>query len=56
VIVAERRMRHHQRLHRHGVVFHVVRDAGVGVDDDLVGEARKTLAVHHLVAREMLAV
>ena len=29
VIMTKGRMRHHQRLHRHGVFFHVVADAGV---------------------------
>jgi hypothetical protein len=55
VVVAESRMRHHQRLHRHGVLFHVVADAGVGIDDDLVGQAGEAFAVEPLLAKEALA-
>ena len=32
-------MRDDERLRRHRVLLHQVRDAGVGVDDDLVGQA-----------------
>ena len=39
VVVAEAGVRDHQRLHRHGVLLHQIGDAGVGVDDDLIGEA-----------------
>ena len=41
MVMAERGMRDHQRLHRHGVLFHDVTDAGVGIDHDLVGEAHQ---------------
>ena len=55
VVVAEGRVRHHQRLQRHGVLFEAIADAGVGVDDDLVGEAAHSLAVELLVMDEVLA-
>ena len=35
-VVPVARVRDHQRLHRHGVLFHEVGDARVGVDDDFV--------------------
>ena len=38
-VVAVGGMRDDQRLHRHRVLLHQVADAGVGVDDDLVGQA-----------------
>ena len=37
VVVAERGVRDHQRLHRRGVLLHDVADARIGIDDDLVG-------------------
>ena len=40
---------------RDGVLFHDVADAGVGIDHDLIGQAGKALAVHALLAGEMLA-
>ena len=55
MVMAERRVRDHQRLHRHGVLLHDVADAGVGVDHDLIGEALHARAVHRLVAGEVLA-
>ena len=55
VVVAERGVRDHQRLHRRRVLLHDVGDARVGVDDDLVGEALHAGAVQRLVAGEMLA-
>ena len=39
MVVAERRVRDHQRLHRRRVLLHQVADAGVGVDHHLVGQA-----------------
>ena len=39
VIMAKGGMGHHQRLHRHGIFFHVVTDAGVGIDHNLIGQA-----------------
>src|SRR5262249_50727344 len=44
-----------ERLHRRGIFLHDVDDARIGIDDDLIGEALIALAVHRLVAREMLA-
>ncbi len=55
MIVAKGRVRHHQGLDRHGVAFHVVADAGAGVDDDFIGQARIALAVHRFLADETLA-
>lgn len=46
----------HQRLHRHGVLFHEIGDARVGVDDDLVRQPLHAAAVELLVADEFLAV
>jgi hypothetical protein len=54
MIVPERRVRQHERLHRHGVLLHVVTDAGVRVDDDFVGQPLHAGAVHCLVAGKML--
>ena len=55
VIVAERGMRDHQRLHRGGVFLHDVADAGIGIDDDLVGEAAHALAIVRLMGGELFA-
>ena len=55
VVVAVGGVRQHQRLHGHGVLLHDVVDAGVGVDDELVGEAAHAALVVGLVAREALA-
>ena len=45
-----------QRLRRHRVLLHQVRDAGIGVDDDFVGEPLHAAPVGLLVADEFLAV
>ena len=55
VVVPERSVRHHQRLHRHGVFLHAIADAGIGIDDDFIGETHLALAVVPLVGNEMLA-
>ena len=55
VVVAERRVRHHQRLHGGRVLFEKIDDARVRVDDDFVGEGLPALAVEGLVAHELLA-
>ncbi len=55
MIVAEGGVRHDERLHRHGVLFEQVGDAGARIDDDLVGEARIAAAIHRLLAGEHLA-
>ncbi len=55
-VVAVARVRHHQGLRGHGVLFHEVRDARARVDDDLVGEALHAAPVRLLVADELLAV
>ena len=44
-----------QSLHRHGVFFHEVGDAGVGVDDDLVGQAHLATAVALFGVQETLS-
>ncbi len=38
-------MRHHQRLHGHGVLFHQIGDAGVGVDNDFIGQTLLTMLI-----------
>ena len=55
VVVAERGVRDHQRLHRRRVLLHDVGDARVGVDDDLVGEPHQAAAIAGLVLGEVLA-
>ena len=55
MIVPEGGVRHHQGLHGHGVFFHVVAYAGVGIDYEFVCEAHVALAVQLLLADEVLA-
>jgi hypothetical protein len=55
-IVAVRRVRDDQRLRRHRVLFHQVRNAWIGVDHDLIGQALHAPLVRLLVADELLAV
>ena len=45
----------HQRLHGHGVLLHQIGDAGVGVDDDLVGQAHVAALIALLCSHELLA-
>ena len=54
--MAEARMRDHQRLHHHRILFHQIGDAGIGIVDDFVGETLPPLAVGLLVGDEFLAV
>src|SRR5438067_12600796 len=49
MVMTERGMRNDQGLHCHGIFFHDVADAGVGVDDDLVSKTLQALAVERLV-------
>jgi hypothetical protein len=49
-------MRDRQRLHRQGVLLHQVGDAGVGVDDDLIGQPHVAALVAALRGQEVLAV
>jgi len=55
-VVPVGRMRDHQGLHGHGVFFHQVTDAGVGVDDDLIGQAHVATAVVLFGGDELFAV
>ncbi len=55
-VVAVGRVRDDERLHRHRVLLHQVADAGVGVDDDLVGQAHRAALVVLLGRDELLAV
>lgn len=55
MIVAEGGVRDHQRLHSGGILLHYVADAGIGVDDDLIGEALQPHAINALVLGEALA-
>ncbi|EWS64292.1 hypothetical protein Y695_02465 [Hydrogenophaga sp. T4] len=54
-VVAVAGVRDHQRLHGHGVLFHQVGDAGIGVDHDLVGQPHLTAPVVFLGRDELLA-
>ena len=45
----------HQRLHRGAVFLHDIADAGIGVDDDLIGESLKPRAIDALILCETLA-
>ena len=45
----------HQRLHRHTVFLHQIRDAGIGVDDDLVGETHQPTLIVALHVHKMFA-
>ncbi|MNN13809.1 hypothetical protein D3C81_1268530 [compost metagenome] len=55
-VVAVAGMRDRQRLHRHGVLLHQVGDAGIGIDDDLVGQAHVPALVAAFRRQEVLAV
>ena len=55
MVMAERGMRQHKRLHGGGVFFEQVDDARIRVDDDLVGKTLPALAVECFVAHELLA-
>ncbi|ABA50205.1 hypothetical protein BURPS1710b_2028 [Burkholderia pseudomallei 1710b] len=54
-VVPVRRVRDDERLHRHRVLFHQIRDARVRVDDDLVREPHLPAAVALLGRQEVLA-
>ena len=55
MVVAERGVGDHQRLHGRGVFLHQIGNAGRAVDHDLIGEAHESLAVGGLLMGEMLA-
>ncbi len=55
-VVAVARMGNHQCLHAHGVLFHEVGNAGVGVDHDLVGQPHLATLVVLFGMQELLAV
>ncbi|MCY1344260.1 hypothetical protein D9M69_302920 [compost metagenome] len=55
-VVAVAGMGDHQGLHGDGVFLHQVGDAGVGIDDDLVGQAHLAAGVAFLGGEEVLAV
>ena len=55
MVVAERGVRDHQRLHGRGIFLHQIGDAGRTVDHDLIGEAAIALAVGGFLKRKMLA-
>ena len=54
-VVAVARMRDDERLHRHRVLFHQIRDARVRVDDDLVRETHVAALVAALRFDEVFA-
>ena len=55
MVVAERRVGDHQRLHGRGVFLHQIGNARRAVDHDLIGEPHESLAVERLVVGKMLA-
>ena len=55
MIMTKCSMRHDERLHRHGIFFHDIADARIGIDDDFVGEALQPATVEGLVKGEALA-
>ena len=55
MIMAEGRMGHDERLHRHGVLFHIVTDAGIGIDDDFIRQSHMPFAVGSLLTQEGLS-
>ncbi len=55
VVMPECGVGHDQRLHRHRVLFHQVRDTRAGIDDDLISKARMAAAIHRFLARKDLA-
>lgn len=55
VVMAESGMRGHQRLHRHGVFFHEIGDAGIGIDHQLIGKTAVALTVVMLLIGKALA-
>ena len=55
MVVAERGVRDHQRLHRRRVLLHQIGDARIRIDDDLVGEPHQAATIGVLVHHEPLA-
>jgi hypothetical protein len=55
-VVAVGRMGNHQGLHGRGVFFHQVADAGVGVDDDFIGQPHVAAAVALVGGNELLSI
>ncbi|VFS06675.1 Uncharacterised protein [Enterobacter cancerogenus] len=46
-------MRHHQRLHGNGVLFHQIGDTRVGVNDDLIRQPLLTVFIEPLGFNEL---
>ncbi len=55
MVVAKRRVRDHQGLHRHRVFLHDVRNAGIGIDHQFVGQCLSTFAIEHFFAGKFLS-
>src|SRR5262249_19623147 len=55
MVVTERGMGDHERLHRRRVLLHEVGDARRAVDHDLVGETLEALAIERLLMGEVLS-
>ena len=55
VVVPERGMSNDQRLHGHGVLFHDVADAWVGIDDDFVSKPASAAAIQRLILQQAFA-
>src|SRR5258708_12955864 len=55
VVMTERCVGDHQRLHGRGIFLHQIGNTRRAVDHDLLGEAHKALAEERLVMAKMLA-
>ncbi|MOA10889.1 hypothetical protein D3C78_1307960 [compost metagenome] len=55
-IVPIGRVGDHQRLHGGGVFLHQVADAGIGIDDDLIGQAHVAASIAPLGRQVILAI
>ena len=55
MIVSEGRVGSYQGLNGHGVFFHQIGDAGIGVDDQFIGKATMPLAIQMFLENEALA-
>ena len=45
----------HQCLHGHGILFHEIRDAGIGINDYFVGQSHLATAIALFGIHELLA-
>ena len=54
-VVAVAGVRHHQRLHSHGVLFHQIGDTGIGVDHNLIRQSLLPVLITLLGFDELFA-